>query len=597
MDDKRDKIIVIALWIVFAVVIYLLQRAIYMHFDDFGYASLSYGYTDNTNGMSWNILDFLNFIKWHYLNWGGRILYYGIFVLITKCGEFCLQIFQAIILVSITFLTFMIIRNKCHDYFAGIISIVLFCSIGIMASVDGVFWYSASAGYVWPFLAFFVLIYILKKSETGNSNKKIVLTCVLAFIAGFSHEQVAVGLVVFLLTYGATLLIRHERVLYLLPTIISGCTGAAVEVLAPGNFHRSVDSMEFYSMSFVQKIYRNVPSVLEINFEKSQIAWIVIWAIALLVIVPKLVVSKKIQCVLLCVDVFCAVGVIVSACFEMTIMIDVVVRSVFIVISLAEFVLYLINKRNYLLLSVLIGAFSTQAMLLIVPDISSRLSIPFALLFHICVGYALNDYIKGNSLYLVTSIFMIIVPISIINFSTLMIGFYQNKKVNDINRSRLEEKSCLIKAGAEMDHIILYKLKDDAYCSMMPYQHDFISYWIKNYFEIPQEIDFIWNNLYTKNLYYEKVCTKGIIIDTIWPKEVDAEFSRTEDGGIDFSVTPVEMNEDLRICVDGKEVFSTIGNSYISGHLEEEKCIGDVEIKLKNIRTGDESGSVYLHFD
>ncbi len=66
--EKRQRL----LWILFGLFLLIQHRFVFMHYDDWGYAGLSYGYLGNAHGRYWNALDLLGFLKWHYLNWGGE---------------------------------------------------------------------------------------------------------------------------------------------------------------------------------------------------------------------------------------------------------------------------------------------------------------------------------------------------------------------------------------------------------------------------------------------------------------------------------------------------------------------------------------------
>lgn len=65
------------IFIIFFVFLLLPNHFIWLFHDDYGYASLSYlpayiGYM----GMNSNIINIINFLIYHYKNWGGRVLYF-----------------------------------------------------------------------------------------------------------------------------------------------------------------------------------------------------------------------------------------------------------------------------------------------------------------------------------------------------------------------------------------------------------------------------------------------------------------------------------------------------------------------------------------
>ena len=579
------------IWSLFFVSLLVLHRAVFMHFDDFGYASLSYGFTGNLNGMSWNLKDFFNFMAWHYNNWGGRVLFYGLFVLISKFGENALQMFQAVIIFLIVFIMYKIIERKKYDFRASLLCICLFCSISIKSAVDGIYWYAASAGYVWPFLFVMLMIYILKK-EKYNERKFFIIGSISSFFAGFSHEQVAVGVVVFLLFY---IFFKYkyykETNKRLLIITIFGFAGALIELLAPGNFVRSDSNIDFYSLSIVQKIIINLPKILNINFNKSNLLWVVILSVGLVYI------SRCIQKNILKLYNLLLSVLLIFAAFNDTISYaSIIISLLFIFSFVVEFIIYSKNKNDFIDICSLFSAIAMEGMLIVAPSISARQEIPFLFMFFICVENIYCD-ILDDSRILIQFVFVLLAIASFFNYGTIIKGFWENKKINEINRNKLQEKAALIKAGNEINSIILYRLPNDDFTSQMPYQQDFISYWVKNYYELPSGINFIWNQLDQLNTTYEKAYSSEIIIESVWPTEVNGDFARTEDGGIAFSVTPNVIDKNLIIKVNGKEINTTIDKYFISGIIPKEMCCGEAEITVINSITKQESNKKVIHFN
>ena len=250
-------------------------RSIFLHFDDFGYASLSFGYTENQHGMSWTMGDLLSFLKWHYFNWGGRILYYGIGIIAMRIGEQFIQVFQALILFVISVLTYQFIQKEEEDIFASCMAVCTYGLFGISPACDGIFWYSASEGYVWPFAPLLCGVCLLRKIKLTNKNTFYL--CLLFFAAAFSHEQVAIVTIAFVMVYGVKL--YREKSISLQYLYITGFTflGGILEILAPGNFVRaSVKENEaFQALTFIEKVVRNLHKTLKINMNITNIPLLV----------------------------------------------------------------------------------------------------------------------------------------------------------------------------------------------------------------------------------------------------------------------------------------------------------------------------------
>lgn len=52
-NSWKNEYVFGTMWLLLGVLLLVQHQFVYMHFDDFGYASLSYGYDGNTNGMNW----------------------------------------------------------------------------------------------------------------------------------------------------------------------------------------------------------------------------------------------------------------------------------------------------------------------------------------------------------------------------------------------------------------------------------------------------------------------------------------------------------------------------------------------------------------
>lgn len=86
---------------------------------------------------------------------------------------------------------------------------------------------------------------------------------------------------------------------------------------------------------------------------------------------------------------------------------------------------------------------------------------------------------------------------SIYNMAVILRGYESNWEINQINHYNLIEASKKYKVGSDIDDIIVYRLYNDKYAGELPYHagFDFIEYWMKNFYELPQSIRFKWMNI------------------------------------------------------------------------------------------------------
>ncbi|MEG0578233.1 MAG: hypothetical protein RR500_10325, partial [Bacilli bacterium] len=77
-----NKKIIYSIFFMFLIYLIAQQNLIFMYFDDFGHASLSYGgAVEGVKGHEFSLSQLLEWGRWYYFNWGGRIVYYLMFLL------------------------------------------------------------------------------------------------------------------------------------------------------------------------------------------------------------------------------------------------------------------------------------------------------------------------------------------------------------------------------------------------------------------------------------------------------------------------------------------------------------------------------------
>lgn len=251
----------------FICLIMIQHRYVFICFDDYGYASLTYGWTENTAGMDYGMKEIFQFLKWHYLNHGGRILYFFFEIICFKIGGTAfIQIIQATIVIMISILSGKIVAAsiKCEEWQSISLCLILYGTLCLRSVRDSVYWYSASVLYVWPLLPLLGCIWcavLLKKKETHLRKGLFVL---MAFMAAFSQEQISVLMIVwitmFILFVGREQKTRNGEIhipIYLVLAGISALLGGVITIMAPGNFVRAGTCDEYYSKKFLIRTIEN----------------------------------------------------------------------------------------------------------------------------------------------------------------------------------------------------------------------------------------------------------------------------------------------------------------------------------------------------
>ena len=493
IEKSCEKSFVLATGIVCLLFLLVQYQAVFLHFDDFGYGCLNYGYNGNEHGMAWTITDLCRFMKWHYLSWGGRVLFLSLLTLALRIGEQFLQIFQPLIIWGLCLCIYELIKRKEYDWIAAVLSVLVLGSIGRMAAVDGIYWYTASCLYVWPFLVFFRVILLLHRTKRAQ-NKKFAAILILTFIAGFSQEQVAVIVVISL--GGAVILKRllHEHVdRQLLFATTAGTLGALIVIFAPGNFVRSAAYADLSSLSLFEKVIINTARIFIKVFDRSNFAVILLWLIVLQLLGFSLGKEEKIpfakylkslnilsSIVFLAVWVFCY-SILFKLCIFFTIS----------GLLLAENVLYYLIRKDTLPLALLAGAICSLGMMVFAPSFDGRSSIPFFVVVNLLEVNVLREelfHVRYHWTVQIVPIFLCMVTLT--NLLYLTIGLYRNREVNLINHVKLIENSKLTDLGEQVPTVQLYRVPDDRFTVTMPYWPDGekIDSWLRHYYKLPEEI-------------------------------------------------------------------------------------------------------------
>ena len=599
-NQNKKALLFYALWIAYFVFLIIQHKFVFLHFDDFGYASLSYGYTLNSNGMNWTFADLLHFLKWHYLNWGGRVLFFAIGIIAIRIGQWFIQDFQACIIFLITLLIYQLVKKKEKDFLAAWIAIILYGMTSLSVFSDGVFWYTASELYVWPFV--FLLLANLLINVGLKKNTQFFLIGLFLFIAGFSQEQVAVLTFVFcsiLIIFSVSKRLSYKNI----AVYIAGIVGAIIEIFAPGNFVRANSDFynEFRQLSLFEKIGENLPKLLVNTLGDIFIFILIIISIWLsFIYVDYNIKNKKNKKILL----LCNLIVSAFGCYFYLLQgqrmnfIALLCGYSLIVLFLVQVSIYLLKEKKIYLFSLLIGSVCSQGMMLLSPSIDSRTVLPFLIILHlIFADIAMFNYNATSHSKRVYQAGLISVSIlSIINLSYVTNGYKKNSEINVLNQNKLFEKSQLIKEGVPVDYILLYRLYDDRFTSQMPYQQSIISPWLKNFYEIPQEVVLLWQDFDMPGNEYEYIKFKDPEIKSIYPEKIDTSTSRDENLGVNIAVTPVAMDRNTVIVINDKEYETVFDrNGYYSTHVKSEiLALGKLKVQLLDTVSGKKSEVKYI---
>ena len=194
---NKNKRIVFIIFISFFILLLIQHSFVFLYNDDYGYASLSYltKFNLETDGYHTNMGQIFNFLGYHYLNWGGRIICFFFECTMLSLGLWPIRILQSIIIALIFYLIYKIITKliKNDNWKIALFTVLCYGIIEVMYFRNAIFWFSASTAYIWPLLPFLLFVYLNMIEVKGKKLIfKYIFELILVFLATFSQEQISV---------------------------------------------------------------------------------------------------------------------------------------------------------------------------------------------------------------------------------------------------------------------------------------------------------------------------------------------------------------------------------------------------------------------
>jgi len=509
------------IFLIFGILLFSQMCFVYLYHDDFGYVSLSYAnLIPSVSGTSFTLSQLMEFLIAHYMTWGGRVLFIGLEILILRWGLLPFRLIQTLVIVGILYSIYLLlVRYFSSPMSKRLLALTLCCWFGLIPiefHQNGTYWATASFVYVWPFVfAIFALVLHQHLDLLDIFNWKVFVLGILYFIIGFSQEQI--GLLFIIVVVGITLLHvfqkRSRQILWVdLFALSLLLIGYLFLMIAPGNFERlhSPIYKSFLSLQLIEKVKINLPILLYINFGKYNQAFMLVW-IFLCTAVTWSDMRKKVNplllyrfvfvacmgySVLLIISLFPMISKLSDKIYHFDSLLVVLFWICFLVVACLATLLFSLNRRYNYLLFLFIGGLASEISMIISPSINYRTELIFLFPFFSVLSAMLVDvfqYHKKNILYY--GILLSFVTFASLNFYIIFKGYQVNSWIMEQNNEVLIDSSLQIsREGNHGQPIYLSKLPNDLYAGSMPYNPDtnYINYWIKEYYNIPADIELVW---------------------------------------------------------------------------------------------------------
>ncbi len=492
--------------IIFAILLILLilqHHYVYMYFDDYGHASLSYGHlVSGVKGTNMNFKDLLEWTSWYYLNWGGRVVYYFLFLVPLLSKSIALFMFiQAIIFFFIFVYLYKIIQsfNEQFNPILTILSLItLYGLIPIELLKESAYWASASVCYIWSLLPLLMGIYYYMQATKKKSKSKIreiILIPILFFFASSSFEQSGAATLIFVLLYAIYLLIKrnHSYIKLSILNLIASLAGVLIQYLSPGNKKRILETNpDFASMPVWEKMKSGIPNVVHFIFDPRISIFILILcilSISILVLLFKNNKSLKKYHFVISIPIVLPVFYLIKNYFNFGI--SGFFELLLLVIIFFYFLLFMNQNKEFLPLVFTVAA--SIFCLVISPVLQLRSLVFFLILLFILIIIVLNSIfisLKNNSQNIFVVISIVFIAFSFNNYKNTFLGYKENYSYAISNHEKLLSLS---KSGSSRK-IQLFKYPNDLYREHMPYDETtpFVSKWIIQYYNLPENTQIEW---------------------------------------------------------------------------------------------------------
>lgn len=538
---RYTKYAYLAVFAAFYVFLLMQFGNVFIYYDDYGYLSLSYGTNIDVAGAEYSFSELLAFMKGHYFNSNGRLLYMFLYCFVHMLGGIRgVQVFMATAVLAVALLLFFTARRMLEGRLeaekvsgdgtkeeggelqgrlspgalAALAAFIclLYGTLGIMVQRMGTYWYAASFIYVVPavaFLVFAVYFYrtvLLPKGEKPGI-RRMCLCAALGFLAAWSQEQWFVTTISFVVICLGVKLWRDRRLeLYEILTFLACAAGGLIIILSPAVSARmnSAGNAEFSSLSLFGKLGRNIPLLMNLFFSGENIRYLMFF-FPMMIFMGCMAAAKDRKLLPLHLG-FSAVSAAMFAGVFLKQKLHVFTPGaysaltanlllLYIAFCFAEVILFYRAEKQIFGSAVFAAAVLSVGSAAIVPEVPLRIFYPFLYL-----SWLLFAYLYGRILLIearriplsAACTLAFLVMISIPNLKSIYTGYKINYQVLMYDDAVFKESAEAIRQGADIETIEVYELPDLLCKNEVVYDENFsfMIAWMRQYYDLPEYVEF-----------------------------------------------------------------------------------------------------------
>ncbi len=519
LNDKyvkgHEKKYVFAIFSLGWIFLLLQHLCLGIYYDDYGNAALAYAYNvEGVNGTNYGIADILEWAKWIYNNWGGRLLYAcAILIPALKEGIKLYMIMQSMVIILILYVMYRVVcfyMNKQSSIGVAISMLIAYGLIDINLHVAGTYWASASVLYIWPLLPMFITIFEYDRTckrylveDSVNLKRFYIIQFIGIPLITLSQEQYGVALIVY---YGMYIVLHNIKNWKKYWKIDCFCVGWSILTYlimfcAPGNFVRLDTNGDFASLSILEKIETNLPIILDMYLKNSIQIFNLATVLATFIMVFDMLRKdkKKIDNIIFFITTV-TIGTLMAATVKISGHNDMerIICLIFLVHTAILSLWYFGKCKMEEVTAWVFMAAASDFCLIMSPSIMHR----SFLCYIFCVIVIINiviwkfvDNLNSNKKMDIAirvigcCTFLVLANRAFQNSKALLCGYYENSYALEYNHDKLKDKDITAE-----NKIVLLKCKNKTYRPQMAYDKGFeyIEYWMKEYYDLSQDVNFVW---------------------------------------------------------------------------------------------------------
>lgn len=501
-------------------ILFIQFRNVYFYFDDFGYLSLNYQNLTPQKNMDYGLLEILDFLRLHYLHWGGRVLYFFQEIVLGQ-SIWGIRIAQTLLTMGIFYLTYRICifeKNGWIKRIAAALPFLCYALLEVDLMRDGAYWFTASVLYVFP--VFWVLLGSVLYYQSsfpergqilGREGKSYgALSAGILFLAAFSQEQIAAAVcgMVFLITAESAWR-RKKLEKFQIAANILAWIGCGMLLFCPGSHARLEGTGKKEGLLESVRIVEHI-----ITSDPTKYFSMIIIAAAILISITMLkkTASKiyRLYCICFTAGSLGILGIMAAGGYGILTSFQAALRvfrlellntwiypmlGIYLIMVLGQFFIWYLICHRFSYLAVLIaGAAATLVVACISPEISRRMMLPFYLLVTPAVCDIFVNFAFGagkNKIRVLGGLLAVFMAIAAVNYHYILYGYFQNSEAEEYNAEILEN----FEDYADDNLFVqLKKHRDDTFGNMMPYMkgYEWINSYIRIYYEIPEDAIIQW---------------------------------------------------------------------------------------------------------